>query len=202
MSARGSVWPKAPIFRCRGLAKTRTSRVAPAGAAAPSNRRDRPSSIVRPDGDVGQAAAPPRRPETDAAIAAAPNRIKRKGIGAVVSRRHRRVALTDRASMDKDERQRGSVWPKAPIFRCRGLAKTRTSRGRPPAPPHTVAGIARAPSFAPMATSARPQRRPGGPRPTRRSPRPRTELSEKELAQVAGQQASPAGRADRPRVNG
>ncbi len=38
--------------------------------------------------------------------------------------RRQRVALTDRASMDKDERQRGSVPPIALIFRCRGLAMT------------------------------------------------------------------------------
>ena len=45
------------------------------------------------------------------------------------------MALTDRASMDKDERERGSVCPIALVFRCRGLAKdpvARRRRGNPP----------------------------------------------------------------------
>ena len=58
---------------------------------------------------------------------------------------------------------------------------------------------------APMATVGQQlQRRPGGPsgslrRPTQRSPRPRTELSENGIGD-GGQQAAPAGHAaDRPR---
>ena len=41
-----------------------------------------------------------------------------------------RVALTDRASMDKDERQRKSVPPYSADLRSRGLAMTRRSLPR------------------------------------------------------------------------
>ena len=64
-------------------------------------RPDRPSSIVRPE---------PNFSKMESARSSA--------------RRRQRVALTDRASMDKDERQRGSVCPKPLIFRCRTLAMT------------------------------------------------------------------------------
>ena len=85
------------------------------------------------------AAAPPRRPErvaplTDAAIAAAPNRIERKwnrrrrpGGGPSRSRCRPRA----RESSDKEEERA----PIALIFRCRGLAMTPVPRGRrSPAP--------------------------------------------------------------------
>ena len=81
---RGSVWPKAPIFRCRAFDDA-PYLAAPGGAADRTMSGDRRGSII------------------------SHNRIKRKGSGEVVGRRHQRVALTDRASMDKDERQRVSV---------------------------------------------------------------------------------------------
>ena len=65
------------------------------------DRRERPSSIVRPE----------------------PNFSKMESAWAA-NRRRQRVALTDRASMDKDERQRGSVWLLTPFFQCRLLATT------------------------------------------------------------------------------
>jgi hypothetical protein len=51
------------------------------------DRRERPSSIVRPE----------------------PNFSKMESARAVNRRRQRVAPLTDRASMDKDERERGSV---------------------------------------------------------------------------------------------
>ena len=67
------------------------------------DRRERRRSIVRPE---------PKFSKMESARAA--------------NRRRQRVALlTDRASMDKDERERGSVGtPMALIFRCRTLAMT------------------------------------------------------------------------------
>ena len=51
------------------------------------DRRERPSSIVRPE----------------------PNFAKMESVWAANKRRQRVAPLTDRASMDKDERERGSV---------------------------------------------------------------------------------------------
>ena len=80
--------------------------------------------------------------------------------------------------------------PKPLVFQCRLLAMT-----------PWLAGAERPSSIvAPMATvGQQPQRRPGGPsgslrRPTQRSPRPRTELSENGIGD-GGQVAAPAGRA-------
>ena len=65
------------------------------------DRRERPSSIVGPE----------------------PNFSKME-LARAASRRRQRVALTDRASMDKDERERGSVWLIALIFQCRLFGAT------------------------------------------------------------------------------
>jgi hypothetical protein len=48
-----------------------------------------------------------------------PNFAKMESAWAANRRRQRVALLTDRASMDKDERERGSVWPKLPEFQCR-----------------------------------------------------------------------------------
>ena len=215
------------VFQCRLLAMTPYTAVAPPGephpsaafatsARAPSSPRWR----RRP-----AAAAPPRRPErvaplTDAAIAAAPNRIERKW-----NRRRRpcggpsrsRCRPRARESSDKEE-ERATLnrWS----FQCRLLAMTPylAARGRRPHPSAAFATSARAPS------SPRWRRRPAAAAPPRRPERVivrpdrpssivapnrnlRTTIREKEMAtsassRSAAQAAQPncAGRsADRAR---
>jgi hypothetical protein len=82
---------------------------------------------------IGQTRFPFERPEarvnlfgTPFAARPEPNFSKMESARAANRRRQRVAPLTDRASMDKDERERerGSVCPIALIFRCRGLAMT------------------------------------------------------------------------------
>src|SRR5208283_3716870 len=154
---RGSVWPKAPIFRCRAFDD------APY-LAAPGRRR-------RPHHRIRRSPALHHSPATELSE----KELNEKEVATVAGRRRQRVALTDRASMDKDERQRGSVWPKAPIFRCRAFDD--------------------APYLAAPGRRRRPHHR------IRRSPAlhhsPATELSEKEVAPVAGRRRQRVALTDR-----
>ena len=128
---------------------------------AGADHRERPSSIVAPMATVGQQLQ--RRPggpsgvvpPTDAAIAAAANRIERKwnrrrrpGGGPSGSRCRPRA----RESMDKEEER--ATPPKPLVFQCRLLAMT-----------PWLAGADRPSSIvAPMATVGQQlQRRPAGP---------------------------------------